>query len=130
VKTLAASLISPLLPALASGVRERSQWVFAACAAALVALVVAFFYLWNLYRQARSANPAASAKDLFAELCEVHELNRLERTLIQQLAATYELPQPAAIFVDPWPLEQASAASSPDAHRYRSLRQKLFGSLD
>jgi hypothetical protein len=130
VKTLAASLIPSLWPALALARHERSQWVLVTCAVALVALAVAVYYLWGLLRQARSANPAASAKDLFAELCDVHELNRLERTLIQQLAATYELPQPAAVFVDPWPLEQASAASSPEAHRYRSLRQKLFGSLD
>jgi hypothetical protein len=54
----------------------------------------------------------------------------LERTLIVQLAATYELPQPAALFVDPWTLEQAAAASGPEAHRYRVLRQKLFGSLE
>jgi hypothetical protein len=130
VNTLVASLVPSLSPALAFAGRERSQWVLVACAVALVALAVAVIYLWNRLRQAQSGGPAASAKDLFSELCEVHELNRLERALIQQLAATYELPQPAAIFVDPWPLEQASAASSPEAHRYRSLRQKLFGSLE
>jgi hypothetical protein len=114
---------------LAAASRGRSEWVLIACAVAVVALTIAVFYLWNTLRKTRRG-PSGSSRDLFSELCEAHELNRLERTLIVQLAATYEMPQPAALFVDPWTLEQAAASPGPEAHRYRALRQKLFGTLE
>jgi len=126
---LLALLTSPQLT-LAVVARSGSPWVLVAGAAALVALTVAVVYLWNKLRASRTGGGRASSKDLLVELCEAHDLNRLERTLIFQLAATYEMPQPAALFVDPWTLEQAAAAPGPDAHRYGSLRQKLFGLLE
>jgi hypothetical protein len=114
----------------ATVVRGHSEWLLGACAVALVAVTIAGFYLWNTLRKSRQGGPGAASKDLFSELCEAHHLNRLERTLIAQLAATYELPQPAAFFVDPWTLQQAAAAPGPEAHRYEALRRKLFGSLE
>jgi hypothetical protein len=130
VKAFVGVLDQPPSLVLAYFTRSRSEWVLFACAVALVALTIAFSYFWNAWRRTRTGGSSGSAGDLFSELCEVHQLNRLERTLIVQLAATYELPQPAALFVDPWTLEQAAAAPGPEAHRYRVLRQKLFGSLE
>jgi len=123
-------LTQPQLLTLANLTRGRSDWVLLASAVALVGLTIAVFYFWNALRKARTGGSGSSAKDLFAELCQAHELNRLERTLILQLASTYEMPQPAALFIDPWTLEQAAAAPGPEAHRYGALRQRLFGSLE
>ena len=106
------------------------DWVLIVGAIALVAFAVAALYFWNTLRKTRIGGLGGSAGDLFSELCEVHELNRLERTLILQLAATYEIPQPANLFVDPWSLDQAGAAPGPEANRYAALRQKLFGALE
>jgi hypothetical protein len=105
------------------------DWVLIVGAVALVAFAVAALYFWNALRKARVTGFGGSASDLFSALCEAHELNRLERTLVLQLAATYEIPEPATLFVDPWSLEQAAAAPGPEAYRYAALCQKLFGSL-
>lgn len=123
-------LIQPQLLALANLSRGSSAWVLLASAVALVALTIAVFHFWNALRKARADGSGGSSRDLFSELCEAHELNRLERTLILQLASTYEMPQPATLFIDPWTLEQAAAAPGPEAHRYGALRQRLFGSLE
>jgi hypothetical protein len=123
-------LNQPQLVTLANLTRGLSEWVLVASAVALVALIIAVFYFWNALRKSRAGSSGGSSKDLFCELCEAHELNRLERTLILQLASTYEMPQPAALFIDPWTLEQAAAAPGPEAHRYGALRQRLFGSLE
>jgi hypothetical protein len=117
-------------PSLPIIVGIRSDWVLAACGAALVALVIAALYFWNTLYKTRTGSGAASSKDLFFELCNAHELNRLERTLLEQLAAIYELPQPGVLFLDPWTLEQAAAAPGAEAPRYAALRQKLFGMLE
>jgi hypothetical protein len=109
--------------------REGSQWLLLLSAAALVALTIAVLYVWNRLRKPRNGGAGAASEDLFSGLCEEHGLNRLERALLLQIASTYELPQPAMLFVDPWTLEQAAAAPGPEAHRYGSLRQRLFGSL-
>jgi hypothetical protein len=110
--------------------RGHSDWLLIACAVALIALTITAFYLWNTLRKTRQGGSSASSADLFGELCEAHGLNRLERTLIAQLAATYEQQAPATFFVDPWTLQQGAAAPGPEAHRYEALRQKLFGSLE
>jgi hypothetical protein len=115
---------------LASAIRERSQWVLIVCGVAVVALTIAVVYLWNTLRKARGESSGGSAKDVFCELCDAHDLNRLERALLLQLSSTYEMPQPGVMFVDPWTLEQASSSPSPEAHRYAALRNKLFGSLE
>jgi hypothetical protein len=114
---------------LAVTTRAGSEWMLIVCAVVFVTLAIGVFYFWNNVRKSRTGS-ARGSKDLFAELCDAHDLNRLERTLIAQLAATYEMPQPAALFVDPWTLEQAASAPGAEAHRYGSLRQKLFGSLE
>ncbi len=115
---------------LANTSRGQTDWALIVGAIALVGLTTVGLYFWSARRKTRSGESGGSAKDLFAELCEVHELNRLERALISQLAATYELPQAATLFIDPWTLEQAAAAPGPEAHRFAALRQKLFGSLE
>ena len=105
------------------------QYVMLLAAVAAVALAIGGFYFWNTYRKPRANAEEASPEDLFTELCNAHELSRTEQTLIVQLARTFELPQPAILFVEPWPFDRATEAGDENATRYSMLRQKLFGSL-
>jgi hypothetical protein len=130
VKALFAARVEITIPLFAAISRVGSQWLLLLSAVALVALTIAALYFWTRLRKPRGGGAGASSEDLFAELCEEHGLNRLERALLLQVASTYELPQPAILFVDPWTLEQAAAAPGPEAHRYGSLRQRLFASLN
>jgi hypothetical protein len=130
VKAFGDLLPQPSAQVLAAASRTGSGWVLFIGAVALVALAVAALYFWNQLRKTKAGGSRRSDQDLFAELCDAHELNKLERSLILQLASTYEVPQPAALFVDPWTLEQAASAPGPDANRFGALRQKLFGTLE
>jgi len=97
-------------------------------AGAAIALAIAGFYFWNRLRASQGGNADGSVQGLFADLCECHHLSRSDRSLLTGLAQAFELTQPAALFVDPWSLDQAAAAADPDAPRYRAIRDKLFGS--
>lgn len=98
-----------------------------AVAIIVVALAITGFYFWNTRRKPSGSTSPASPEDLFAELCDAHELSKADKQLIVQVARACNVTQPAAVFVDPWTLDKASAAADPDAPRYRALRQKLFG---
>jgi hypothetical protein len=69
-----------------------------------------------------------SPPELFRELCRAHGLKWSSRRLLKRLAAEWELPSPALLFVEP---ERFSTARLPaewrdDADRLESLRQRLF----
>jgi hypothetical protein len=108
--------------------RGSSQYSLLIIAVAAVVLAGVAYYAWNTYRGPRDARDDASPEDLLGALCVAHELSRPERSLIAHLAQSFELPQPALLFVDPWPFDRAAETADPDAARYRELRQKLFGS--
>ena len=112
-----------------SSTSDVPQHLLMAAAVAVVALAIAVFYLWSSRRKSVGEATDVTPEDLLIELSDSHDLSRAERQLIVQLARTYNVPQPAALFVDPWTLEQAASAADADAPRYRALRQKLFGSL-
>jgi hypothetical protein len=108
-----------------------SQYLLLTVAVGGVVLAIVGFYLWNQSRKSRDGrDKEASPEDILAELCKVHELTRAEQSLITLLARNTHLAQPACIFVDPWPLEQAAEAADPDASHYRALHEKLFGSIN
>jgi hypothetical protein len=110
--------------------RGASQYLLLLAAIAAVVLAIVGLYLWNTHRKPRASREESSPEDLLAELCNAHELSRLEQSLITNLARSFELAQPALLFVDPWPFDRAAETADPDASRYRALRQKLFGSVD
>jgi hypothetical protein len=105
-------------------------YVLIAVAVAIVVLAIAGLYFWNLNRKQGLGGEGGTPESLLVELCEVHELSKAERSLLTQLARSSHLSQPAAVFADPGPLEQAASSTDPDAPQYRALRNKLFGSLE
>jgi hypothetical protein len=108
-----------------------SQYMLWVTAVAAVALAIVGFYLWNAARKLRDARKEeGSPGDLLADLCKIHELNRVEQALISTIAQKERLAQPASLFIDPDPLDRAADGADPDAPRYRGLRQKLFGIVD
>ena len=80
---------------LASATRPGSEWVLV-CAASRVALTIAVIY-FGAGSGGPRREPGGSSKDVFGELCDAHDLNRLERALLVQLATSYEMPQPGAV---------------------------------
>jgi len=107
-----------------------SQYSVLLAAVAVVVLAIVGFYLWSTYHQPRDNREKESPKDLLAELCNAHALSHAEQSLITNLAQSFDLAQPALLFVDPWPFDRAAETADPDASRYRALRQKLFGSVN
>jgi len=111
-----------------SSVPQYMVWI---AAVGVVVLAIVSFHVWNLNRRPRDRRgEEATPEDLLAELCKVHELTRLEQTLVVKIARNQQLPQPAAIFIDPEPLDRASYAPDLDTHACRALRHKLFGAVD
>jgi hypothetical protein len=107
---------------------NSSQYLLLVAAAVAVILAIVGFYFWNASRKPRDGrSEEASPEDVLAELCRVHDLSRAEQALILTVARNERLAQPAAIFIDPQPLDRAAEGVDPDAPRYRALRQKLFG---
>jgi hypothetical protein len=107
-----------------------SQYLLLAAGIAAVALAIAGFYVWNSRRKPRDPADEGSSRTLLQELCDAHQLSRPDRALLAKCVQTYELPQPASLFVDPWPLDQAAALNDPDSAQYTALRQRLFGPID
>lgn len=111
-----------------SGLPQYMLWMAALGA---VALAVIGFHLWNSNRKPRDRrSEQATADDVFAELCKVHELTRSEQTLLVTIARDHHLSQPAVLFIDPDPLDRAADRPELDAHTCRALRSKLFGAFD
>lgn len=107
-----------------------SQVLLLTVAVAVVVLAIVGFYLWNTSRKPRDGRGEdASPEDIVSELCKAHELSRSEQSLIVLLARNRQLAQPAYLFIDPEGLDRAAEAADPDAARYRTIRQKLFGSV-
>jgi hypothetical protein len=108
-----------------------SQYLFLLAAVGGVVLAIVGIYFWNTTRKNRVAREIeATPEDLLAELCKTHELSRAEQSLVTAVARNERLSQPAAVFVDPGPLDRAAEVGDADASRYQALRQKLFGYLN
>jgi hypothetical protein len=111
-----------------SSVPQYMLWI---AAVGVVVLTIVGFHLWNSNRRPRDRRgEEASPEDILAELCRVHELTRLEQTLVVKIARDQHLPQPAALFIDPDPLDRACDGPDLDTHVCRALRHKLFGAVD
>jgi hypothetical protein len=107
------------------------QYMLWIAAVGAVVLAIVGFHLWYLNRRPRDRRAEeATPEDILAELCRVHELTRLEQTLVVKIARDQHLPQPAAIFIDPEPLDRASDDPGLDTRVCRALRHKLFGAVD
>jgi hypothetical protein len=108
-----------------------SQYLFLLAAVGGVILAIVGIYFWNTTRKLRmSRESEATPEDILAELCKMHELSRAEQSMVTAVARVERLSQPAAVFIDPGPLDRAAQAGDADASRYQALRQKLFGYLN
>jgi hypothetical protein len=90
---------------------------------ALVAIVAV-----QLYKRSDFSRPCDDPRKLFRQLCAAHQLNFSNRRLLLRLATALELPQPAALFVDP---EAFATTNLPpqlrkEAKQISRLGQQLF----
>lgn len=71
--------------------------------------------------------PCKSPQRLFLALCDRHQLNQSERSILQKMASegTYD---PNYLFIDP-DLWQSKSASSESEKQRQELFRKLFGQL-
>jgi hypothetical protein len=86
----------------------------------------AALHYWGRYRD-RILRNGDSPQSLFLELCHVHRLSRLEKTLLMQAATAAKLAEPAIAFVNPQVLGAMKGSVSADVQERRVLMEKLFG---
>lgn len=97
----------------------------------LAAVILLFFVaIWILQRfeRASSDHPFRDEKGMFNDLCQVHELNENQITLLTQVVKRTGGDQWSRVFVDPSLLQsEASQASSENAHELEDLGSRFFG---
>jgi hypothetical protein len=64
---------------------------------------------------------------LLAELSAAHGLNRVERSLLAEAAASRAVPDAALLFVDPRVLKDLAQSGGANSTEYAALARKLFG---
>jgi hypothetical protein len=96
--------------------------IIAAVSASIV-LVIWFVMRWFQSRERTIAN---SPWHLFKELCSAHGLTLPERQMLTRLVRERDLPQPAALFVEPacWGLERQSASAR--TLELEKLKRRVF----
>lgn len=98
----------------------------------MAVLVGLIFLIWlRATRREQRRFQSDSTAQLFRELCRAHELNRADRRLLKQLAASRGLASQALVFVEPQHFDSANlpqvmVASANELHR---LRDRLFGAV-
>jgi hypothetical protein len=108
-----------------------SQYMLWIAVVGAVVLAIVGFRLWSVNRKPRDRrSEEATQEDILSELCRVHQLTRLEQSLVIKIARDQNIPQPAALFIDPDPLDRASDRPDLDPLVCRALRHKLFGAVD
>jgi len=66
-------------------------------------------------------------RQLFRQLCRLHQLDRSSRRLLQQLSQQLRLPYSAWVFVDPRCLAAARQMPGAPLPQLLHLEQRLFG---
>jgi hypothetical protein len=94
----------------------------------LVAIVLVWIWLFLWDRSRRLAKKVGIDREgLFTQLCDLHNLSKTDRQLLQTLAETQRIGQPALAFVNP-SLLLSFAESDPGASaEVRNLADRLFG---
>lgn len=93
-------------------------------AVVVMALVVAFVQ----YRQRRGAAALNSPSELWAELCRVHQLDKIQSGALRELAEARAMEPVASVFVraDLWQLEEDSAELKHLRPQLQRLQEQLF----
>jgi hypothetical protein len=94
----------------------------------LVAIVLVWIWLFLWDRSRRLAKKVGIDREgLFTQLCDLHNLSKTDRQLLQTLAETQRIGQPALAFVNP-SLLLSFAENDPGASaEVRNLADRLFG---
>lgn len=105
--------------------KASSSWIWVAVAAGIGA---AWYVLtkWNIFRTKEGVD-TSSPKGLFAELASAHKLDRVEKGLLTEAAATQGLADPALLFVDARHLKTLAGSRNEKSADYTALARKLFG---
>jgi len=108
-------------------VEDNAFEVFLVAGGLLLACIV-LLLVGRYLRRFENLKSYDSPPELFRELCRAHGLNWSSRRLLKRLAAEWELPSPALLFVEP---ERFNATRLPpnwrgDAARLENLRERLF----
>lgn len=101
------------------------RWMILATVIALLASIT----VWRLTLMVIRwwTRPCKSPRRLFRALCDRHQLNQSERSILQKMASegTYD---PNYLFIDP-DLWQSKSANSESEKQRQELFRKLFGQL-
>ena len=120
------------LRSLSEGFRSRSiednAFEAVVVAGILVAICVTLLLVGRFARRFENLKSYDSPPELFRELCRVHRLNWSSRRLLKRLAADWQMPIAASVFVEP---ERFNTARLPAEWEQRTeqverIRSQLF----
>ena len=98
----------------------------------LAVVAVVGLVLWRVARVAamRDGRSYYSPKRLFAELCQLHELDWASRRLLRRLAHALRLEHPAQLFLEPAFFEAARMPTElrSEQTRLKEFKRRLFES--
>ena len=103
----------------------QNSWILLVVAGGVL-LLWGCFQFYEKYRKLH-AHESHSPRDLFLELCGVHQLSRKQKSLLWNVAAHLEPEMLANVFADPHILGKLSLSANPQADDYARLNRKLFG---
>lgn len=116
-----------------SGEHAQLHWgdLWALLGVMLVGAVFVLMLRW-LYRLQQARLNSNDPRHLFADLCRAHRLGRKQRRLLEELAESAALTQPALVFVraDLFEEGQLVVPSEKEAEAYRQLTTRLFAGLE
>jgi hypothetical protein len=94
-----------------------------------ISALVLFWWGVQYLDKFRTARPGHSRtpKDLFYDLCRLHELSRPQRRLLLTAAARLPSQELARVFVDPSILGALAVSNAAEAEAYSQLLTKIHG---
>jgi hypothetical protein len=99
--------------------------------AAIVAVGILLLLFERFFRNRRNRASYTSPKELFRELCRVHQFDRSSRRLLKRLAAERGLASPAFLFVEPecFNLATLPASWEDQSEHVELIHRRLFEAL-
>lgn len=115
-----------------SGEHAQFRWAdllgFFGVALAAAALIAGLRWLQLAQERRRRSN---EPRHLFADLCDLHQLNRRDRRRLRELAAAHQLDSAGALFVRPdyFAAERLPEELAGEQEHYARIAQRLFAGL-
>lgn len=106
-----------------SSISESGIWIVIFMAIALLWVVL---YFWDRSQRMRHKT-RMDREGLFAQLCDLHQLSKVDRQLLRTVAKTQRVDQPALAFVDPYMLLKFAESAPGAQEEVRLLADRLFG---